>query len=475
MKIRYIAIALAFCCLPRLTLAAEQRTQDFSSDPHWDAENNRIVDPNPITVRQAFGYSQETNYAGQEPGEIGGVVWRSADRPAYYAKAIEPATFDTPLSCSGSFSLLDSMAVSGYSTSSTIYIGWFDPEGLIWRPINFLGFRLEGSNEPDGAIIEVSYGASQWTAGGDFLIKDGKMPRIAPDRTHHTWTLDYDPAGNDGNGSITFTLDDGEPFIIGIRENLRKQGATFTHFGIFNAQMAGFDMQAYFDDLELNGERFDFSTDPKWEGMDNQVDFVDRVQYGTNDFGYSPTSNAGGAAGELGGRFWSCNPDEEHLKGYYGDDIGHLTLENKLTAHGKFATSRYSIDSTFALGWFDHQEKGWPLKNFVGIYMDSYSPVGRIVYPFYGTKEGSKRGAAPYLTFLPDGTVYEWSVTYDPAGAEGNGAIAITFGDQKTTYPLAPGDKAKGADLDRFGVFNLRGANSKHCVVYLDDLEYKIE
>ena len=29
-----------------------------------------------------------------------------------------------------------------------------------------------------------------------------------------------------------------------------------------------------------------------------------------------------------------------------------------------------------------------------------------------------------------------------------------------------------GAEMDRFGVFNLARANSKHCEVYLDDLTY---
>jgi hypothetical protein len=40
------------------------------------------------------------------------------------------------------------------------------------------------------------------------------------------------------------------------------------------------------------------------------------------------------------------------------------------------------------------------------------------------------------------------------------------------TLPLREGDRAVGATLDRFGVFNMQWANGKWCDVYLDDLTY---
>jgi len=39
---------------------------------------------------------------------------------------------------------------------------------------------------------------------------------------------------------------------------------------------------------------------------------------------------------------------------------------------------------------------------------------------------------------------------------------------------LSTCDKAKGALLDRFGVFDLQWANSKWCDVFLDDLTYTV-
>jgi hypothetical protein len=75
---------------------------------------------------------------------------------------------------------------------------------------------------------------------------------------------------------------------------------------------------------------------------------------------------------------------------------------------------------------------------------------------------------------MPDGTSYEWTLEYDPDGADGRGLISFTMNGQTVTQPLAEGDKEKGATFDRFGVFNLGWANSKHCVVWLDDITYTV-
>jgi hypothetical protein len=46
---------------------------------------------------------------------------------------------------------------------------------------------------------------------------------------------------------------------------------------------------------------------------------------------------------------------------------------------------------------------------------------------------------------------------------------------QGATLPLSTADRAKGAALDRFGLFNMQHANSKWCEVYFDDLSYTVE
>jgi hypothetical protein len=72
------------------------------------------------------------------------------------------------------------------------------------------------------------------------------------------------------------------------------------------------------------------------------------------------------------------------------------------------------------------------------------------------------------------GKQYKWTLDYDPVAAGGRGAITFTLADESVTLPLQDGDKAIGALLDRFGVFNLQWANSKWCEVYLDDLTYTV-
>ncbi len=361
------------------------KTETFDRDPQWDGKANRLVPRDPPTVNQDFGYSATTNHAGQTPGEIGGEVWRSLT-PAYYGKAIAEKSFATAMSASGSLALLKAQAISGWQTGATIFVGWFnaDPRDLIWRPRNFLGFRLEASNEPDGALVEVCYGTRAWQAGGVWVdaagggqernvkeLESGRLLRIPPDGAKHRWSLRHDPSAGDGAGELTFGFDGAETRLRLGAEH-RQAGARCNRFGIFACRIPGRSMVAYFDDIALDGQMDDFSKDPGWDGAGHRARFKDTAQYAYNDFGFSPeTHHAGGArAGELGGRFLSCDPDEEQFKGYYGDRIGRLTLDNSLAARGKFAANEFCIDATFALGWFNSRKQGWPIENFVGVYLD---------------------------------------------------------------------------------------------------------
>jgi hypothetical protein len=209
---------------------------------------------------------------------------------------------------------------------------------------------------------------------------------------------------------------------------------------------------------------------------------VDRLHYGANDFGYSRTSRAGGRRGELGGRLWRVQ--EPEWMGYYGDDVGRLTLEDPLLASGRIAFPRFCVDSGMHLGWFNSRQQRWPPRDFVGAYLDSESVLGRFMAPMYGTSRARRErvsgsavlhGAAfgpRDLLFHPDGRSYDWSLRYDPRAAAGRGAVTLTLGADSVTLPLQEGARAEGAELDRFGVFNMQDNNGKDCVVYLDDLRY---
>ncbi len=258
-----------------------------------------------------------------------------------------------------------------------------------------------------------------------------------------------------------------------LRDEHHEIGAAFDHFGIFPPRIPGRHIVAYFGDLVIDGESEDLSEDPGWEGVGNHERFPDPAQYAYNDFGFSKTGHAGGTLGELGGRFFSCDAHEDQFKAYYGVPVGKLTMDNRLTATGKFIALEHSIDATFALGWFNSRKQGWPIENFVGVYFDSYSSDGRIIEPLYGTSVGTNDRGGGYLTFEP-GRPYTWTLDYDPDGVGGRGEITFMIGARRITKALAKGEKEKGALFDRFGVFNMQWANSKWCDVYLDDLTYTV-
>jgi hypothetical protein len=470
------------------------KTENFDRDPGWTGTRNHVKSSNKKAKQQDFGY-QSSNHAGAEPGEIGGVIWRNLD-PAWYGKRIEPKTLDDPLSCSGSLSLVKTPdAIMGYQTGSTVFVGFFGTKDLAWRPIDFVGFRLEGYNEPDGATIEVTYGTSKWTAGGAFvntsgeaqerLVRDldkGQLRRVAPDGAKHTWEIRYDPKGGDGHGQITFVFD-GIPTVLNIARDHREQNAVFDHCGIFAAQLAGRDMTVYFDDMTINGETEDFSSDPGWDGEGNRDAIKAPINYGENDFGYHALTAGSGSRGEVGGRFWRA-PEPEH-RGSYGDDVGRLTLDDKLFASGKLRSPRFSTDSGMHFGWYNSKVQGWPPKNFVGVYLDSYSPAGRFCTPMYGTSEAASEvksdgrksmtsaahGPSEPLVY-PDNRVYEWTLQYDPKANEGAGAVTFTLGDESQTLNLSSDHRREGATFDRFGMFNMQDNNGKDCLVFIDDLKY---
>lgn len=150
------------------------KTETFDRDPGWEGIRNHIAREQKKVKQQDFGF-QQSNYAGAKAGEMDGVIWRDI-APAYDGKKIAPLTFDDAMSCSGSLSLAQSPeSISGYQVGATIFVGFFNHQEQGCRPINFLGFRLEGWNEPDGATLEVSYGTSQWTAAGAFVNTLGRF------------------------------------------------------------------------------------------------------------------------------------------------------------------------------------------------------------------------------------------------------------------------------------------------------------
>jgi hypothetical protein len=112
--------------------ATALKSESFDKDPGWEASNNRLVTNSGATIAQDFGYS-DTNFASQNKGEIGGLVWR-APQPAWYAAKISPKTLDDTLSASGAF------AITHAGGGGHVFFGWFNakqPEEIFFDDLHY--------------------------------------------------------------------------------------------------------------------------------------------------------------------------------------------------------------------------------------------------------------------------------------------------------------------------------------------------
>jgi hypothetical protein len=242
-------------------LAAE-KSENFDTDPGWDAHNNRSAKPEPRTIRQDFGYSPTRHVQGATPGEIGGFINPAAE-PAYYAKKIPEKTFNDPLSASGK------LVCEGRQFH--VLLGFFNADTLNeWRTPNSIAIRLQGRGDVFYAYVE--YTTNRWRAGGDTPGGFSQVRNTATGRMQfkgfptgpavHEWTMRYDPNGNNGTGSITVTLD-GETSICHLDKDHKADGATFNRFGLLTV-MKQWDTggEVWLDDVTINGERETFDREP---------------------------------------------------------------------------------------------------------------------------------------------------------------------------------------------------------------------
>jgi hypothetical protein len=215
----------------------------------------------------------------------------------------------------------------------------------------------------------------------------------------------------------------------------------------------------------------DFSRDPCWEGHNNAPDPSAGVTK-TQDFGFSMTRHAGGQLGEIGGSVWrSLTPAS------YAKAIPRKTLNDRLSAGGRFSVTRAEGGSGVLIGWFNSTSRGWRTPNSLVFRIDGEAGKFRVFFE-YGTQTwhtgGGQTFEGPYQTtrtpLLPaDGAPHAWSLDYDPSGAGGRGEITFKLDGQTYKAALEPGHKAEGAVFDRFGIMNVQ--ISGDCLaVWLGDL-----
>ena len=441
--------------------------EDFTTDPQWESYRSRLL-PNPLPVtRQDFGW-RDTPHPDGTRGEIGGWIQRSL-RPAWFARTIPTRTLNERLSASGSFAVTRDEGASG------VLFGWFHETSRGWRTPNSLVFRLDGNGGKYWVFYE--YGTRHWLTGGGGCFEGNRYQTTSTrpfpaDGTTHAWSLDYDPAGADGNGLITFLLD-GKTHTLALAPGHKADGAEFNRFGVFNLQNTGSGMEAWFRGLKLAGQPLDLGGAAGWEGRGNNAQFEDRHMRPFHDFGWMATARAGGKSGEIGGVIWR---DEQPA--YYAGKVGPLTLADELFASGRIAFHGAGSDSGVYLGWFnsmsktnkttsDHQE---PQTNVLAVLLEGPSIVGHYFRAAYRTARGDGVIQETGPIIRPDARVHRWSIHYAPQ----SGQITVQLDGDRRTLALSPEHLKRGAFFDRFGLFNLQVGG--HFVdIALDDLTYTVK
>lgn len=465
------------------------KQESFDRDPGWDGHNNHVESKEVKPLQQAFGY-RETNIAGKAKGEIGGVIWRAPIR-AFYAAKLPTKTLNDKLTASGTFALT---ATSG---SSGAFFGWFNSAMPGDGRQSNLGVHFAGQGEGARLTLRLVTATNQscGTKVTDWKVpvkgEKYRPPSLKNDGTRYNWKLEYDPQANSGGGQMTFTMKsdsakpqefEGKTFTVPLPKGYKDQGTMFDRFGLMNTAKPGNSLTLHFDDLEVDGKVEDFSKDPGWVGVNNTFSAPNREWGGSHDFGFTETANAGGSKGEIGGLMWRSGS-----YAYYGDKVGPLSLKDRLEASGKLYFNVGMPDSGIYLGWFNSASKEFsPAQagNFVGVHVGGPTKVGHYFLPAYATAKTTpiervgvrqhpanvsvERGTGPVVS--PQ-KVLEWKVVYDPSGANGKGTIETTLGKESITLVLHDGDKAKGAILDRFGLFTTHRGGS-FVRIYFDDLKY---
>ena len=461
--------AILLMLLPGLTLAKE-RTEHFDKDPNWDGQNNRATTPEPRKVRQDFGYDAATR-------RVGGFITPAAE-PAYYAKKIEPKTFNDVLMASGKLSVK--------AGSNHVLLGFFNSESINeWRTPSSVAIRLMGRGDKFFAYVE--YCTSRWRAGGDSpggfaTEKDPENGRLTlrgfPTGKPLDWSLRYDPRANKGNGEVVVTLA-GETAICHLDPGHQADGATFNRIGLVPIlKSVDGGGEVWLEQASINGSAEDFTRDPKWDALNNRREYTTNEVRPRFDFGYSKTQHAGGlATGELGGNVFRGDCRYKDKLAAYGDRLEPLTLDQPLKASGRIALRRGVSDSTVLLGFYNSkdslasnpaQSTGFP-RSFLGISVEGPSSEGFFVYPAYRAGEGQGyANGKDRPRIMPDGKSHEWSLVYDPAD---RGRITVKMGGKSVTLDLEAAARKSGVKFDRFGIVTTWiDGNAQR--IYFDDLTY---
>lgn len=182
-----------------------------------------------------------SNFAGGQPGEIGGILWRiesiHPERASFYGVPIGTLSLDEELRASGK------LCLRGAAADSAILVGWFNSLTAIGAPpANFLGILIEGPSRVGHYVRPLCRNSEE------VLARLDKGPILRPDRRTHEWVIRYLPHADNERGRMTVSLD-GSSVSLPLPEGMRNGNATFDRFGFLSYQRGGHFVNIRFDDV----------------------------------------------------------------------------------------------------------------------------------------------------------------------------------------------------------------------------------
>lgn len=282
----------------------------------------------------------------------------------------------------------------------------------------------------------------------------------------------------DGNRSLRDVAPDG---IVQLRFAVDAGGALYSFAVDSGVAVAAGAVpvekpQCGADGMVLKTESFD--RDPDWEGVNNRSATMREAITIRQDFGYSAkTAHAGGrSAGEFGG---FVTPAGEAA--FCGKVLDGANFDRPLTASGKLTVGKGGTN--LLLGFFNSRTVNeWRTPNTIAIrlngrgenffayveYCTSKWRAGGDTTPFPSTTD-PQTGRWNLIGYPCEKSV-PWTLTYDPKGNDGKGAVIATIGKDTARCTLDPGHKADGAVFDRFGILNVMKSADSGSEVWFDDI-----
>ena len=234
-------------------VTVQGRFFDFAKDADgWTGLRNRTTyETRIVRPRFDFGWSDTAYAGGRTAGEFGGLFFRGdcryPEKLAHYGARVEGLTLRQPLRASGKVALRrcvsDSTTLFGfYHATHSLRV---NPEQNNATPCQVLGINIEGPSAEGFYFYPVLRGS------GDTLYPRGYQgaPRIYPDATSHSWTLEYLPANSVTPARMAVTLD-GQRVEQEVPAAVLAENLVFDHFGLVTPWIDGNGQTVYFDDID---------------------------------------------------------------------------------------------------------------------------------------------------------------------------------------------------------------------------------